>query len=146
MALEKDFRPVVTKVLRPIHGFAVENLVKPGTPDVAFIGGWMELKVVNEWPKNVIHTKVRVRKFTPLQRRFLQKQIHKGGHAFLFVKCPDNEYFLFKGDWAAAYVDVSSQDEWREHALKIYKGKFDLEKNLVNDLKRFCSGDYSELE
>ena len=49
---ESRQRSTVIKALKTLDAMAVENRVKPGTPDVEFIGGWVELKYMSKWPKN----------------------------------------------------------------------------------------------
>ena len=47
---ESAMRTKTVKVLRPLGAFAVENPALPGTPDVCYRDGWMELKWSRSWP------------------------------------------------------------------------------------------------
>jgi hypothetical protein len=81
---------------------SVENLVYPGTPDVNYIGGWIELKVLDKWPTRT-STPVRISHFSPEQRVWLRRRWQRGGcaHLLLVVK---NEWLLFDGAVAADHV------------------------------------------
>lgn len=117
MAVEKEMRNRVVPALKVLHGKAVENVVGPGTPDVCYIGGWVELKKIQGWP--VRHdTPVRVHKFTPQQRSWLATHVTLGGRAFMLIQI-GLEYFLYDGLWAAQNVDrqpravMEAQALWR---------------------------------
>lgn len=50
MAGENRLRAAVVKILKPLNAQPVENIVKVGTPDVEYHGGWIEVKRTVEWP------------------------------------------------------------------------------------------------
>ena len=50
---------MIRKPLRPLDPQRVENSCGKGTPDVNYVGGWLELKQQDNWPKRPT-TKVRL--------------------------------------------------------------------------------------
>jgi len=89
--------------LKPLHAVAVENPTHPGTPDVNYNGGWIELKWLPRWKRNCDKSPVLIEHFTEQQRRWLRKRTEAGGNAFLMLQVK-REYLLFTGDIAAEYV------------------------------------------
>lgn len=75
---ESRFRRRVVETLRPYDAVAVENPVHPGTPDINYAEGWIELKVVRDPAAPIPH-------FTPQQRVFLYRRSRAGGRAHLLV-------------------------------------------------------------
>lgn len=106
---ETSMRAKVIEALRSLDAISVENAVMPGTPDVEFIGGWVELKYVPTWPKRV-GTALAVPHFTPIQRAWLRRRIRRGGKAWLLLRV-DRDWMLFRGDVAADILGQSSKDE-----------------------------------
>jgi hypothetical protein len=99
---ERGQRATVIKALKPIGGFAVENSVGPGTPDVSYIGGWIELKWLRDWPKRS-DTPVRFPHYTVKQRMWGQRYWDKGGCSWLLLQ-RRREWLLFTAPVAAEYV------------------------------------------
>ena len=102
-------RQRVVKALKPLDAFSVENPCRPGTPDVNYMEGWMELKHKYEWPKRAATT-VRLDHFTPQQRLCLMKRWHAGGNSFLLLQVGD-DWLLFDGDVAAEKVGRVNKEE-----------------------------------
>lgn len=101
---ESDMRGRVVKALHSLDAFAVENRVRPGTPDVNYIGGWAELKWLKRWPKNADVSPVLIKHFTPQQRVWLKNRWRKGGRAFLLLQAGGTDWLLFDGETAAQAV------------------------------------------
>lgn len=91
---ETNQRKTVIRALKPLHAIPVENPIKPGTPDINFVGGWMELKWLRKWPPegNI----VRLPHFTIQQRRWLKRRWTAGGRAWVLLQCR-REWMLFTG-------------------------------------------------
>ena len=112
---EQGMRQRVVKALKSLDAISVENSVYPGTPDVNYIGGWIELKWVRSWPKRE-STPLRLPHFTPQQRVWLQRRERKGGHAFVFLQVA-NDYLLFDASTAADLLGETPRHELLEAAL-----------------------------
>tara|TARA_R110000772_G_scaffold251753_1_gene366829 strand:- start:481 stop:864 length:384 start_codon:yes stop_codon:yes gene_type:complete len=110
-------RTVVSK-LSELDAKSVENSVGPGTPDVNFIGGWIELKWARAWPKRET-TPLRLDHFTIQQRRWLSQRRKKGGRAFVLLKVA-REWFLFDGEIAAESLGQSTRTELYDLAIKAW--------------------------
>lgn len=95
-------RQKVIGLLRSLDAISVENSAYPGTPDVNYMEGWIELKWLRNWPTGS-DTPVTIDHFTPQQRVWLTRRWMAGGRSFLLLSCK-KEWFLFPGDIAAKYV------------------------------------------
>lgn len=113
---ERSLRKYVLEALKPLDACAVENSACPGFPDVEFIGGGMELKVLPDWPRRP-STIVRCPKFRPLQRNWLRKRWRAGGLA-LFLLRVDREHLLFEGEWAADNLGHVVREELYRNAVR----------------------------
>jgi len=121
----------VVKILNGyrLHGMAVENMVGPGTPDVAYIGGWIECKKTKKWP---------VRSTTPVrldhglldtQRLWIRKHAKHGGRVFVLIQVA-LEFLLLDGMVAVSFLGTSTQAELKEHSLLVCRGWKELEARL----------------
>lgn len=129
---EKSMRRRVVDALKPLDAIAVENSAYPGTPDVNYIEGWLELKQLNKWPKRK-NTKITIRHFTPQQRVWLRRRWIKGGNAFLLLKI-QQEWFLFDGATAYGFVGKCTRIDLIQKSLKYWpRGLKD--KELLDCLK-----------
>lgn len=100
-------RPVLKQGgLDPVR---VENPVWPGTPDVNYTGGWVELKWCEQWPPR--GGPLRIDHFTVQQRTWLTQRRLAGGRAFLLLKVGENEWLLFDGAVAAKVLGHVEQDK-----------------------------------
>lgn len=127
---ESGQRKRVVKALKPLHGIPVENPVRPGTPDVNYIEGWIELKWLRRWPANS-WTNVRIDHFTIQQRRFLRDRYERGGNAWLLLQV-GREWLLFTGLDAYNYVGKVT----REGLYKVARMRWT--KGLVDEDLRIC--------
>lgn len=109
------------------HGFAVENPCYPGTPDVSYIGGWIECKWIRDWPKRA-KTPVRLG-LRDEQRFWLQLHGRCGGTSWLLVQVEKGqEWLLIPGAVAAIIVGSATKRELLEAAVARWIGrKFDEE-------------------
>jgi hypothetical protein len=113
---EQTMRNRVVKALKPLDARSVENRVGPGTPDVNYIGGWVELKWMKRWPKNADTSPVLLDHFTPQQRAWLRLRWKRGGRAYLLLQV-GKEWLLFEGPWAAANLGRVTRPELRKGAI-----------------------------
>jgi hypothetical protein len=101
---ESGQRRTVVKALKTMGAFAVENSVKPGTPDVNYIGGWIELKWLRDWPTKP-ESIVKLPHYTKIQRIFGYNYWAKGGCSWLLLQ-RRREWLLFTGPVASDYVGL----------------------------------------
>lgn len=91
------------------HAVPVENPALPGTPDVNYIGGWIELKQIEEWPKRD-DTVVMIEHYTPQQRVWAIRRRRAGGTCWLLLQCR-REWLLFDGAVAATHLNSCTKSE-----------------------------------
>lgn len=121
---ESAMRKLVIQALSGLDAMSVENSVRPGTPDVNYIGGWVELKVLEKWPVRAA-TKVRVPCFTDQQRVWLARRWLRGGAAFFLILI-DKDWLLFNGDMAGRFVGRDfDKNEMIESSRMFSEGHFD---------------------
>jgi len=99
---ESGMRSRVLRALKPLDAKTVENSIGPGTPDINYIEGWIELKWLRNWPRRD-DTIVTIPHFTLGQRRWLRNRHERGGNAWLLLQCRV-EWLLFHGLDAHDYV------------------------------------------
>lgn len=77
---------------------SVENTAGPGTPDVQYVGGWAELKWIEDWPKRA-STPVVIDHFTPQQRVWaIRRSIVDPGGIWLILQIEKAKtWLLFRG-------------------------------------------------
>ena len=91
---EKNLRKRVLDYLKPLRGFAVENVVLDGTPDICCTLGWIELKYLDDWPKRA-NTGVDFG-IRPAQVIWHHGWRKAGGRSFFLCQVA-REYMLFGG-------------------------------------------------
>ena len=107
---EHDMRGKLIEVLRPLDAVSVENRCGPGTPDVNYIGGWMELKWLRAWPKRP-ETPVKLdHDLEPQQRAWLRRRRNRGGAAWVMLQCR-REWLLWYGEVAAEIIGTATREE-----------------------------------
>jgi hypothetical protein len=107
---EKTQRQRIVKALKELDAFSVENPTYPGTPDVNYVEGWIELKCMKRWPENADTSPVLVPHFTPQQRVWLRRRAKRKGNVFLLFQVAQ-EWLLFKGDVAADHFGKATRPE-----------------------------------
>lgn len=90
---ESDQRRKVIKGLKTLDAVPVENPVMPGTPDVHYMDGWIELKWLRAWPARP-GTIVRIEHYTPQQKLWIRRRHLAGGNVFLLLQVR-KEWMLF---------------------------------------------------
>ncbi|MCP4994038.1 MAG: hypothetical protein GY934_09700 [Gammaproteobacteria bacterium] len=83
---------------------SVENPALPGTPDINFILGWVELKYAEDWPARE-NTTVRIEHFTQQQRVWLMRRWFKKGACWLCLQVSKTrDWLVFTGKVAYEHV------------------------------------------
>jgi hypothetical protein len=109
MSGEQNMRQRVIQALKPLDAISVENSCGPGTPDVNYIGGWLELKRVAAWPAN-LRTPVRIPHFSPQQKVWLARRCQRGGRAYVLLQV-ERDWFLIDGLVAASGLGTWNRDD-----------------------------------
>lgn len=122
----------VLDAIKPLNPQRVENRVGPGTPDINYIEGWLELKWLPGWPENCDRDPVLIHHFTPQQRVWLGVRWRAGGAAYLLLQV-GTDWLLFTGEAARAFVGRAPRPVLFEKAIRRWKP---LNKN---ELCRFLS-------
>lgn len=97
--------------LKALDAIAVENPALPGTPDVNYVEGWIELKQLTAWPQKA-DTVVHVDNFTPQQRVWHIRRRLAGGTSWLLLQV-GREWLLFDGAVAALNIGLCTCNELR---------------------------------
>lgn len=105
---EKDMRSKVLAALKPLHAVSVENYVGPGTPDVNYVEGWIELKWLQRWPKNA--NTVVTFDFPAQQRIWHLKRRSRGGRSWFLIQCK-REWILMDGGVAAINIGFLCRED-----------------------------------
>ena len=130
---ESAMRRRVVSLLRPLDAISVENPVYPGTPDVNFADGWIELKHLHRWPASDMTT-VRIMHFTAQQRVWLLRRWRAGGSAWMIVQV-GMDWMLFDAETAALIIDRTCKPEMIDRARWHWHGLPDADE-LIHALKR----------
>jgi hypothetical protein len=119
---EHSLARTIVKVLRPLDAVRIENSCGKGVPDVNYVGGWLELKQQDNWPKRPT-TKVRLdHDLTKEQRIWINRREKKGGTVFVLLQVA-RDYLLLSGGTAATIIGESTEAELREAALHVWDAK-----------------------
>lgn len=113
----RKLRPILIAArLDPVR---VENPIHPGTPDVNFCDGWIELKTIETWP--AADRILPLRHFTAQQRVWLYRRWKYAPgttHLLLEVRAA-KQWLLFDGDIAAKVVGRATEAEHRINARAV---------------------------
>ena len=107
--IESAMRQLVVRALKPLHALSVENPTHPGTPDINYVGGWIELKSTSDWPARAA-TLFRCEHFTPQQRIWLTRRCAAGGRADLLFSV-GREWFCMNGVSAAEHLGKTTRSQ-----------------------------------
>lgn len=115
---ESAMRKKVVAALKPLHAIAVENPCLPGTPDVNYVEGWVELKWLREWPSKA-ETPVRLDHYTVQQKVWAYLRRRAGGQCWFLLQC-GREWLLLDGVVAAQHVNHATKQQLIEVATAYF--------------------------
>lgn len=126
---ESDMRSYLVKSLEVLDAVAIENgRLRAGTPDLNFIGGWIECKWLKTWPKGADVNPVRFQHpLTKEQGLWLARRWRRGGLALVAAKV-SSEWFFFSGETARHTFDRMTRPQMREQALLWFPRGLDKER------------------
>lgn len=114
---------------RRLDPISVENPVHPGTPDVNYLHGWIELKQLTRWPARGTSV-LRVPTFTQQQRVWAYRRRHAGGACFLLMRVSD-DWLLFDGAWASEHLGYKTSAETIAGAIKYWESRLNEEELIA---------------
>lgn len=121
MGSESETWKALKPLLSGLDPVRVENPACPGTPDVNYTHGWIELKFAERWPPR--GGPLRVDHFTQKQRIWLTQRRKADGLAFILLKVGVHEWLLFDGAMAAKVLGHVPQHILYKTALVHWKRK-----------------------
>ena len=125
---ESGLRGRVVKILTKmgLDAMAVENPAKPGTPDINYIGGWIECKKTSKWPKRE-ETIVKLdHELMSSQKLWIRRRSKAGGKVFVLVQV-DHYFLIFDGLWAVNNLGRKTRQELEDGSLFCVSGWSSLE-------------------
>ena len=133
---EKNVRARVTKALKSLHGFAVENVCLPGTPDVNYAGGGIELKWLKSWPEKE-GTPIRIPHYTNQQRVFAMKRDKAGEPCWWLLNVEKtNDWLLLDGTVAAQIIGKATRADIIAAAAVHWNSGAAMERGLAKHLRQ----------
>lgn len=132
---EYAVRRTLVRALRDLHAVPVENPARPGTPDVNYVGGWVEIKALPRWPgPNAV---VRVRRFSVQQRRWLERRARAGGNAYVLLRV-GKDWLLFFATVAVTVLGRCRRSELEQQAVVRVQGSSKIPSTLIEFLRASC--------
>lgn len=105
---ESTMRQRFLRGIRPLDGVAIEDRLRPGTPDTFWIGGCGELKWLRAWPTR--GGPVLLSHYTKSQRIWLRRRGKRGGVALLILQVK-KQWLFFDHEFGTEEVGVSATRE-----------------------------------
>jgi len=123
---EANMRQNLCDRLKKLDAIAVENPARPGTPDINFIGGWIECKWLRAWPKRVGTVVKLDHPLSKGQKIWINRRNRRGGKAWVMLQC-GREWLLFNGGLACLYLGMRTRAELYSQARAVWKNGLDTE-------------------
>lgn len=133
---ESTLRASVVDALRELDAIAVENPALPGTPDVNYVEGWLELKCLDAWPLRDA-TPLRCEHWTPEQRVRHVLRSRSGGATYVLVEVAQtHDYLLLEGAIAARILGKANRADLEAVSLALWTGRAAMRAGLLALLRR----------
>lgn len=127
----------LVKALASLDAVPIENCVGSGTPDINFIGGWIECKWLKSWPKRAETNPVRFpHPLTKSQGFWLARRWNRGGVTLVCAQVR-REWFFFSGATAKDLFGNMKRPEMISEALLYFPNGLDKDR-LVSWLSMGC--------
>lgn len=112
-----------------LDGVAVENPARPGTPDVNYRDGWIEVKRTKAWPKSDC-TPVRLdHELMPSQKVWLRRRARAGGTVWVFLHI-DRDLLLIDATEYLTWAGTATQAQLKRSAAVCASSWSELETSL----------------
>lgn len=112
---ESQMWTVLRGMISKLDPVRIENMLTPGTPDVNYTEGWIELKQLRHWPPK--GQPVKIYHYTPEQRVWALRRAKRNGRVFMLIRVGEREWVLLDGKWAAQNIGKVTKTKVLEHAL-----------------------------
>lgn len=110
-------RKNLVKSMKSLDAVPIEMPMRAGTPDVNFIGGWIECKWLHFWPKSADTRPVRFpHPLTKEQGLWARRRTLAGGIS-LVVAQVSRQWFFFDGLDIRDHFNKMTRPEMRERAI-----------------------------
>lgn len=105
---EASMRAIVILALKGLHAIPIENSACPGTPDINYQEGWIELKQIpkQHLPKRET-TPLPLNHFTQVQRVWIRQRKKLGGRVFVVLKVR-LDWFILPPLWAVDHLGIDA--------------------------------------
>jgi hypothetical protein len=133
---ESNMRSVLVRALISLDARAIESpSTGIGIPDVNYIGGWIECKWLEEWPRRADTHPVKFKhKLSKEQGMWLYRRTKAGGVALCCCQV-DQDWFFFDGMTIKDRFDFMTRSEMELEALLHFRGMNGNKERLVKWLK-----------
>ncbi len=116
---EGSLNKLIQHALRDLDPRRVENVVDPGTPDICYVGGWVESKYMTAWPLRADRP-VRVLHYRPDQRAWHTRHCQAGGVCHVVIQIA-TDVLVFNAQWAARHLGNMDRDNLEAAALLLMR-------------------------
>lgn len=124
MALEKDLNKKIQAAIADLHPFRIENSVGPGTPDIGYVGGYIEDKQFG-FPVRP-GTIVKCDHYVDKQRAWHVKHRRAGGCCLVAVgDSRSGRTYVFDALDAAAHFGIDWDETAMRRAAKLFLEAWD---------------------
>lgn len=113
---ESDLNKRIQHAIRDLDPKRVENVVDPGMPDIAYVGGWIESKYLAAWPKGAV-TPVRCDHYRPDQRAWHVRHCGAGGVCHVVLQIGARDVLVMDGRTAAARLGLTTKSGLLQAAM-----------------------------